>query len=136
MFKKGSKLYSIFLMKCPKCHETPLFKNKNPYKYDKFFEMPKNCPKCGQPFELEPAFYYGAMYVSYAFSVAWLITVFVAMLVLYPNFHVNEYLVTAIGSLVVLSPLIFKLCRAIYINFFVSYDPNAIKDFENRNKVN
>ena len=130
MFKKGTKLYSIFKMRCPKCHETPLFENKSIYKFDKFFAMPKTCSKCGQRFELEPAFYYGAMYVSYGVSVAWLVSVFVAMYVLYPSFHVNEYLTIAIGSLIALSPYIFKLCRVIYINFFVSYDPNAIDDFE------
>jgi len=130
MIGKGSKLYSIFGMKCPKCQETPLFENKNPYKYDKFFAMPKTCPKCGQRFELEPAFYFGAMYVSYGVSVCYLVSVYVAMLVLYPAFNVNEYLAIAIGSLILLGPYIFKLCRAIYINFFVSYDPNAIEDFK------
>ncbi len=133
MFSKGSKLYSIFKMRCPKCHETPLFENKNHYKYDKFFAMPKTCPRCGQRFELEPAFYYGAMYVSYGVSVAWMISVFVAMLVLYPSFNVNEYLFVAIGSIIVLAPVIFKLCRAIYINFFVKYDPRAIEDFQEAN---
>jgi uncharacterized protein (DUF983 family) len=129
MIGKGSKLYSIFGMKCPKCQETPLFENKNPYQYDRFFAMPKTCPKCGQRFELEPAFYFGAMYVSYGVSVAYLVSVFVAMVVLYPSFNVNEYLAIAIGSLVLLGPYIFKLCRAIYINFFVNYDPKAIDDF-------
>lgn len=135
MFGKGSKLYSIFGMKCPKCQETPLFVNKNHYQYDGFFKMPEACPKCGQRFELEPAFYYGAMYVSYGVSIAYLVAVFVAMLVLYPSFELHEYLILALGTLVLLAPYFFKLCRAIYINFFVSYDAHAIKDYQDKSPV-
>lgn len=133
MFKKGSKLYSIFNLKCPRCHESGLFKNSNPYKIENFFEMPKTCPNCGQRYELEPAFYYGAMYVSYAVSIAYLVAVFVAMLVLYPEFTINEYLFIGIGSLLALIPYFFKLCRAIYINFFVSYDPHSTQIDKEKN---
>ena len=116
----------MLFLRCPKCHESDLFKNKNPYQYDGFFDMPENCPTCGQRLDLEPGFYYGAMYVSYGVSVAWLVAVFVAVAVLYPNFSLEFYLVTGIGSLIALVPYFFRLSRAIWINFFVSYD----KDFK------
>lgn len=122
MFGKGSKLYSILGMKCPKCHQSDLFVNKNPYQFKGFFDMPSSCPVCQQKFEIEPGFYYGAMYVSYAVCVAYLVAVFVAFTVLYPSFSLELYLITGIGSMVLLTPYIFKLCRAIWINFFVDFD--------------
>lgn len=33
-------------------------------------KMHENCPHCGFHFEIEPGFFWGAMYISYAFSVA------------------------------------------------------------------
>lgn len=32
--------------------------------------MPDHCPECGLSFMPEPGFYYGAMYVSYALTIA------------------------------------------------------------------
>ncbi|MBU6274968.1 MAG: DUF983 domain-containing protein, partial [Bacteroidetes bacterium] len=32
--------------------------------------MHDDCPHCGFHFEIEPGFFWGAMYISYAFSVA------------------------------------------------------------------
>ena len=128
---KGAKLYSILFLKCPKCHDSALFENKNLYKIDKFFKMPETCPTCGQKTELEPAFYYGAMYVSYGVGIAWMVSLFVALMVLYPDFSTDFYLVLAIGSLVGLTPVFFKFSRVVWINFFVDYDKNAVGEFKN-----
>lgn len=128
MLGKGNKLYSIFRMKCPRCHESDLFVNKNPFKIDGFFDMPEKCPTCLQKFEMEPGFYYGAMYVSYAVCIAYLVSVWVALLVLYPSFTLEFYLIAGIGSMVILTPYIFKISRAIWINFFVSYQKPEEKE--------
>jgi len=127
---KGTKLYSILFMKCPKCHEEGLFENKSAYKMDKFFSMPETCDKCGQKFELDPGFYYGAMYVSYGVGIAWMVSVFVAFMVLYPSFSLNVYMLVSVLSLIGLTPIFFKLSRAVWINFFVKYDKSAIEDFQ------
>ena len=63
-------LSSILQLKCPKCRQGDLFCNKSSYKYKGFFDMPKKCSECGQDFEIETGFYYGAMYVSYALTIA------------------------------------------------------------------
>lgn len=128
MFNKGSKLYSILRMKCPKCQETPLFEDSNPYNLSKVFDMPKTCSHCGQRFELEPGFYYGGMYVSYALAVAWAVAVFVAINVLYPAYSLELYLVITVISMLILTPLFFRLARAVWINFFVNYDPPVSHD--------
>ena len=40
--------------------------------------MNDTCPVCGQPFCLEPDFYYGTGYVSYALAVAVSVASFIA----------------------------------------------------------
>jgi len=125
MALKGTKLYSIATMTCPRCQESKLFTTSNPYDFSRIFKMPEHCPTCGQKFEMEPGFYYGAMYVGYGVSVAYLVSVWVALLVIYPSFTTTEYLVGAIGTLLLLTPFFFRLSRVIWINLFVKYDPEA-----------
>ena len=119
---EGTKLYSIFKGKCPRCHQTDLFTNRNPYNFSTLFDMPEKCSHCGLKFMVEPGFYYGAMYVSYGVSIAYLVSVYVAMLVLYADFSATEYLVLSIASLIVLTPYFFRLSRLIWINMFIAFD--------------
>src|SRR6218665_2951337 len=65
-----NKVEATIRMKCPRCHEGEVFKNKNPYNLAKMTAMHKNCPKCGLKYEKEIGFFYGAMYVSYMFNIA------------------------------------------------------------------
>ena len=124
--KKGSKIYSIFRLKCPRCHEGNLFLHKNAYSYSNLEKMPENCPVCDQKYWPEPGFYYGAMYVSYALTIALSVAIFVAMTVLW-RFEVLWYLGINAVSILLLFPPIFRVSRAVWANIFMSYDPNTIK---------
>ena len=120
MIGKGSKIYSIFAMKCPSCHEGDFFKKKGAYNLKHLFEMYERCPKCNQTYEPEPNFYYGAMYVSYAFTVA----IFVAVLVICQVFLGMTLWPTIwvlITVLVLGGPYLFRLARITWLNFFVKY---------------
>lgn len=90
--------------------------------------MPERCECCGQEFELEPSFFYGAMYVSYALQVALLVTVFVAYQVLYPAADALTMIITVIGIAAVLYPLLLRLSRSIWIHFFVKHDSEIEKN--------
>lgn len=135
MFGKGSKLYSILKMKCPKCHEGDLFIDKRPYNLSKIADMPASCPVCSEDFKREPGFYFGAAYVSYALTVALWVAVLVALftfdalgLISYSFFeNPLTFLISGIVSLVVLLPLLYRLSRSIWISMFVSYDPEKGK---------
>lgn len=120
--KVKSLFASVAGQYCPKCRKGKLF-NHGVYHLRKFGQMNDHCDHCGQPFELEPSFYYGAMYVSYALQVALFITVFVAIQVLYPEAGLEWYIGSVIFFVVVLFPLLFRLSRSIWIHFFVKYDP-------------
>lgn len=88
--------------------------------------MPEKCSHCGQRFELEPSFYSGAMYVSYGLQVAIFTTVYVALRVLLDP-DIDVYMYSIIAAVIGLFPVTLQLSRAIYLNFFVHYDPSFDK---------
>ncbi len=121
MFGKGSKLYSIFGMKCPRCHEGEFFKSKNAYDFKYIFDMHEKCPVCGQTYNPEPNFYYGSMYVSYAYTVAIFVSVYVTCksiigLSLWQSLGVLGIVLLVIG------PYLYRISRITWLNFFVKYD--------------
>lgn len=117
---KETKLYSIVMLKCPRCHEGDFFLHKNPYSYSNLAKMPDHCPVCQQKYVLEPGFYYGAMYVSYALTIALSVAVFVAMSVLW-HFEILWYLGINALLIILLFPPIFRLSRAAWANLFIDY---------------
>jgi uncharacterized protein (DUF983 family) len=66
--EQGNKLKAMVSGKCPKCEKGDVF--QFPW-WDliRFSKMNKNCPTCNVHFEVEPGFFYGAMYVSYGFTI-------------------------------------------------------------------
>lgn len=119
---KGTKLYSIFSNKCPKCHEGDFFVNKNPYK-EGFIKMHDTCSHCGESFNKEVGFYYGAMYVSYGVNIALGVVLFI-LSVLILNMDLFWYLFLFFCLVVILFPWTMRTSRLIYINLFVKYDPS------------
>ena len=85
--------------------------------------MNHSCPKCGLDFEREPGYYYGAMYVSYALTVAIGVSLFVADIVLFSEFNTWYYMLALTLLLLVLSPWTFRTSRVIWLNFFIKYKP-------------
>ncbi len=90
--------------------------------------MPEICAECGQPFELEPGFYYGTGYVSYGLSVAYLIITFILWkIIVGMSIDDNRFfwwMGLAIMSLIILQPWLMRLSRVMYLYFFVRYDPD------------
>lgn len=120
MSQKHSIFYSIFTTKCPRCREGKMFKGAL---YSRSFaKMHPYCPCCGQPFEPEPGYYFGAMFVSYAISTAiFLIALFVLNLLL-EEITMLVVFVTVVGVVVGFLPVIFRLSRSLWINIFVRYE--------------
>ena len=124
-------LWSMLTMKCPRCRRGSMYKESNPYK--KFtlahiFDMHDNCPVCGQKYDMEPGFWYGTAYVSYALTVAISAATFVAWLIFIGISTDDNRIFYWLGInaivLVILQPWIMRLSRVIYIRFFVRYDEN------------
>ncbi|MEY8781983.1 DUF983 domain-containing protein [Allomuricauda sp. XS_ASV26] len=129
MLKKGTKMYSILTGNCPRCHEESMYENSNPYALSKIFSMNDRCSHCGLKYKIEPSFFYGAMYVSYAVGVAFAVAAFVVSFLFLGTSLVTTF-ISIVGTLIVFMPLILRLSRNIWINFFVKYDPTAVKNHE------
>jgi uncharacterized protein (DUF983 family) len=126
MLKKGSKVYSILTGTCPKCQKESMYLDQNPLHLSKILKMHENCSHCGLKYQIEPAFFYGAMYVSYGLNVCIGIAAFVISYVLLSS-TLKVAFISIIASLIVLFPFVLRWSRNIYINMFVSYDPDFKK---------
>lgn len=126
MLKKGSKLNSILTGTCPRCQEESMYLDKNPYHLKNIYKMHENCSHCGLHYQIEPSFFYGAMYVSYALTVAIGVAAFVTSKVII-GLNLMQSFITIIVSLIGLMPITARLARNIYINMFVSFDKEAVK---------
>lgn len=123
MFKKGQKLYSILHFKCPKCHNGDLYPTTLS-SFRKIFSMNDRCAHCRQAFELEPGFYWGAMYVAYGLSSGFLLFGFALFFFLLGTTILTTFFIV-FSIILLLYGIIFRLSRAIWINIYVNYDPKA-----------
>jgi len=132
MFGKGTKLYSMVGMKCPRCHEGPLW--RSPLYKLKLYDMYEHCPVCGLKYEREVGFWYGAMYVAYTFSSgALLIVMLVTMLVL-------KWELQDVGIAVLITALIgftynARLARSVWVSLMVDYNPNWKQENEEKARL-
>jgi len=123
---KISFLGGVLQQRCPRCRQGKLFTQANPYNLKRIAEMPHSCSHCGQKFQIEPSFYFGAMYASYGLTVAVSVAVIV-LLFLMGKASLNNILIAVPITLLILTPLLFRLSRSIWIHIFVKYDSKYAK---------
>ncbi len=121
MLKKGSKLYSILTGTCPKCQNESMYVDQNLLHVSNCIKMHEKCSRCGLKYQIEPSFFYGAMYVGYGLNVAIGIAAFLISYLIYPSIKVA--FISIIATILLLFPVVLRMSRSIYINIFVSYDP-------------
>ncbi|HSZ71991.1 MAG TPA: DUF983 domain-containing protein [Cytophagaceae bacterium] len=128
------KLLAILKMKCPKCYKGNLYKDINPFHVSKLHSMPSHCDQCGQPFNPEPGFYMGAMYVSYGLCVLLFVICF---FVLHIHLQVEAvpFLCVYAISLLIVFPFIFRYSRTIYLHLFYEHDPDAIEEYQKKKEI-
>src|SRR5688572_26479001 len=102
-----TKMLSAMLhAKCPKCRRGDMFSGR-PYSLATN-KINLNCPRCGLYFEIEPGYFYAAMYVSYALNVG--ASFALAMLTYLITGNTTSpwlYIGVIIGGCVILAPVIF-----------------------------
>lgn len=88
-------------------------------------DMPEHCEVCDQKMEIEPGFYYGTGYVSYALSVGiffinavWYAFVFGLS---YKDNSVFKFLGVSIAIVILLQPWLMRISRVLYLYMFVKY---------------
>lgn len=120
---KGTKLYSIVRLKCPRCQKGNLFLYQNPYNLRHFDKMPDRCSVCGADFVRESGFYWGAMMISHATTTVLAVIVFSICFHFY-GWDPWPHIIVLVSIFLVLVPVIFRNSRAIWINLFVKFDPD------------
>ncbi|MFS4483835.1 DUF983 domain-containing protein [Hyunsoonleella sp. 2307UL5-6] len=126
MFKKGTKIYSMLTGCCPKCHQESMYSTKNAYNLSETLTVNERCSHCNTKYRIEPSFFYGAMYVSYAVGIAFGTAAFVISNLFF-GASLKITFISIVGTLVVFMPIIMRLSRNIWINMFMSYDETLAK---------
>lgn len=117
----------VLQAKCPRCRIGKVF--SGPAYGLKMQKMNLNCPHCNLKYEREPGYFYVAMFVSYAMSVAEMITIAVAAYILgLPlNFeHLWYYLSIIFAVVILLAPFNYRYSRMILLYWLtpgLNYDP-------------
>jgi len=125
---KKNYIWAILNNKCPHCRKGNIFQDKSSYHLKSFMKMNEACPLCGQKTEIEPGFYIGTGYVSYAISVAFSVSTFVAWWVLIglsvDDNRIFGWLATNTVLIILAQPYLMRLSRTFWLSFFVSYEIN------------
>jgi uncharacterized protein (DUF983 family) len=112
----ASKSLAIIKGKCPRCQSGKMFKHHAIGIH--FMDMHTHCPVCGLNYEIEPGFYWGAMYVSYAISCAILLILGGAILFIGNNPDFWVYIGIIIPCFIFASPFTYRYSRILMLYFF------------------
>lgn len=127
-YEPSNKL-ALAKCKCPRCQSGKMFTHPF-YNLNHFSEMHVNCPVCGLRFEIEPGFFWGAMYVSYALTVSMML-VLAGLILWLSNGEAGfwTYVIPIVSCLVGTIPITFRYSRVMMLYFFspVRFDPNTRK---------
>ncbi|MBI2257917.1 MAG: DUF983 domain-containing protein [Flavobacteriia bacterium] len=118
---KSSFIKSVFKEKCPACLSGDVFLNKKIYNLKTFDKMHDKCSNCGHKYELEPGFWYGAMYVNYALSVFFSLFTYIFLHVFFSNLNVWISILSIVLVLLLMVPITFRKGRLIWMNFFTKH---------------
>jgi len=116
-------MYGIINNKCPRCQEGDFFVNASPFQIKNNVKIYDKCSHCNLKYMLEPSFFYGAMYVSYALTVAFAIAIFIIFYLI--GFGLITSFIAIVVSLILLLPFTMRLSRILYINMFVHYKEDS-----------
>lgn len=123
----ANKGLAMLQCKCPRCQSGNMFKYRST-RLTKFMDMNEFCPNCHLRFEIEPGFFWGAMYVSYAITTG-LMLVTCGILVWGfndPEFwvYVTSIVTVMLGSL----PWVFRYSRVLMLYIFspIRFDKNLV----------
>ncbi len=79
--------------------------------------MNARCSTCEAGFEPEPGFYFGAMYVSYGFTIFLFILVWAALRFFFDPSDV-VYILAIVSAAVISTPISFRYSRILFLYWF------------------
>jgi uncharacterized protein (DUF983 family) len=126
--KPLSEFKAALLAKCPKCRKGNMFASSM---YNFFGQKTyTKCPYCNFQFEIEPGYFYVAMFVSYGMNVVEMITLAVGTYMLTGSESPWLYVGILLGAAFILSPFNYRYSRVILLYWLtpnLNYDPERAK---------
>ncbi|WP_345162623.1 DUF983 domain-containing protein [Pontibacter saemangeumensis] len=123
-----SMLKAVLACRCPRCRQGEVFTHSflNLRKFDSMYER---CPVCGLYYEVEVGLFWGAMYISYGFSVGIVLAVGVLLYYLANDPPMWVYLTTVAAVIILSTTLLFRYARVLMLYFFsgIKYNPDYSK---------
>lgn len=125
MPSKTSLIGAVAQCKCPRCRRGNIF-TYNSWLPGRYHLINHHCVHCDLRFELEPGFFIGARYVSYAIMVAIIVTEFLGLLLFANDPPLWVYTAVIVPSLIVTAPWVQRASQVAYLYLFgwVEYDPD------------
>ncbi|TFF30418.1 DUF983 domain-containing protein [Mucilaginibacter psychrotolerans] len=99
--------------KCPRCRRGDIFSTST-YQFSGQ-KMHDDCSHCGLHYEREPGYWYVAMFVSYAFNVAEMVTFAVGTYILTHSDSPWLYVGILMGVIFLLSPFNYRYSRVVLL---------------------
>ena len=112
--KEKSLGTAILQGKCPRCREGNIFPTSI-FSYHKLTDVHHKCPHCDAVFSPEPDFFMGAMFISYAFSVALVISSVIILNLLFDDPSILIYGITIIVGNLILLPVMLRYSKVLYL---------------------
>lgn len=122
---------AVITGKCPRCRVGNIYKKPM---YALFGQkMNKSCPHCGFVYEREPGYFYAAMYISYAFIVAELVTLAVGTSILTGSHNPWLYIAVLLSVTGLLAPYNLRYSRVLLLHWLtpgIKYKPELSADHD------
>lgn len=132
---KTSKLAAIVKAQCPKCRRGKIFSGSL-YGFN-LQKTNENCSHCGMRFEIEPGYFYGAMYVSYVFVVGEMLLIGLLTYLITGNDKSPWlYISSILVSILLLTPLNYRYSKVFLLHLLtpkIKYYPEYDTDDKIRN---
>lgn len=111
-----SKSHAVLNGLCPRCRQGKIFSKPfySPMGFDIMFE---HCPHCGLRYEVEPGYFIGAMYVSYAVSGGVALVLGFMMFYLFGDPAGWVYAGVIAVALILIVPVNFRISRVVWLHY-------------------
>jgi uncharacterized protein (DUF983 family) len=131
--KEKSALEAIIQCKCPRCRQGDMFTD-SAFSLTKFADMPSHCSECNLRYAREPGFFDGSMYISYAFSVAIMLTSGVATYVIGNDPDAWVYITVVAVAILFFFRFTFRYSRTLMLHLFggIKYEPESIERHQHK----
>jgi hypothetical protein len=92
--------------------------------------MHEHCPSCHVRYEIEPGFFFGAMYISYAFTVGIMLVGGIVIFNFFNDPPAMGYIVPITTISLAMVPFNFRMARVLFIHLFsgLHYQEDILKE--------